>query len=293
MAKLSSRHQIIMGGVAGFLLGVLYQMGSDFYNVVKTWCFAPSLPSLEPRFLISTALMVGGLITIVYGIWFMRKEKGEGIQLYPFDRLPQLLSKAKEEVAFLGVSLEKISGNIRKIEQLLTKGIRVSFLVLDILEPDNVKLAMNVEDVGSSANLSGIKGDLLGVLCKTRSRLPEETKKRFEIKKYGIFPLHSMILIDPDADDGLILHEPHLYDTEPALRDHFLIPRKKNEATFQKYLKSYRFVLDKSVTYRCQTPVSSLVKVTRAKPEEEVKELHVRFHKFPSSPDKVYEARFC
>jgi hypothetical protein len=61
--------QLILGGIAAILFGILYQLGADIYNYAKAWLFSTTL---DFHFVISIFSVVLGIAFVLIGVLMLR-----------------------------------------------------------------------------------------------------------------------------------------------------------------------------------------------------------------------------
>lgn len=197
----------------------------------------------------ATGIIVGSILFVVERVSSLRKSKG--IKFYnsrnELPRLKNILLQAKQEISFLGVTLEKIIGEEESIIiETIERGVHMKFLILD----SESKLISKRDE-----SMTGTKDAVTSTLariCKIKSKLSESDKDKCEIRTYDLLPLHSIIALDLNSDDAMISVELQLYDVDTKSRPSIRIYKKKQEELFTKYLKHYNYFLNKSVEYQCQ-----------------------------------------
>ncbi len=245
----------MLGGIAGILLGILYQLGADIYIAAKNWLVSPTFDS---RFVISALLMFAGILAILYAAYLLRKQRKlatskeppttvsseKTLQVYERDQLPRFrdfVSKATRELDFVGVSLETVANNMDVIGERLEHGVKIRAIVP---HPENQQLVKQIEATYGSANLAGVIQRTLDLLLRKRMELPTVEMDKLDILTYNaIFPIYGMILLDPNADDGLIEVDVYQSGVGPSTRPLFIIEKRTQPWLFETYYKSYRHIL--------------------------------------------------
>jgi len=208
-----------------------------------------------------------------------RKERAEK---YP---LADLLSQARFRIVLLGGSLETVVlQHVRLLEKILKGGVVMEFLIQD---PEWVK-SVEIDKGTSSGNLSDGISRTLGVLREIRRKLGILENENCIIKMYRFHATNSGIVIDPDSSEARAIIEFYPYDADAELKPSIVINRKENEAVFNKWWRSFEYVLDNAEEYITPPPKLN-VKRAELSPDEEPREIHVRF---PNGQERSLEARF-
>ncbi len=203
-----------------------------------------------PDFDIVTGIFVIG---VIIGIIILVKDLfGNSIDFYSSrEELPLLkktLSQAKQEIIFIGVTLEKLIGQeASTIKDTIQRGVHMKFLILN---SESVQLIKQDKNMISSTK-HAITSQLVRI-CKIKSELTASNINKCEIRTYDSPLFYSITLSDPNSDNATMLVEFQLYDSDTELRPSILISKRKQKKLFNEYLKSYNYILDQSIEYQCQ-----------------------------------------
>jgi hypothetical protein len=170
-----------------------------------------------------------------------------GVDFYPSrEELPSLkrvLERAKAEIFLLGFSLETVGTQNRDtIRSLLLSGVRIIFLVLS----PTSSLVNPVEEAFSAASIAKAIERVVDELNNIRSGLPVSNRNLLEIRTHDLVPVHNIIAVDPNSDNGLIRAETYLYGQSSRSWISVDVLKKENPELFMKYWNSYKFVFDRS-----------------------------------------------
>jgi len=185
-----------------------------------------------------------------------------GVQFYACrDELPKLgdfLLEAKQEIWFMGVSLEKVVGQTAEaFKKKIREGVSIKFLFLD---PES-SLIKSWDNAMITATKKAIEGSIER-LCDLKSRLPEDERQKLEIILYDLIPFNTFILLDPKTENAKALIELYLYKTEPDQRPSILVTKEEQPDLFKTYWESCQFALKKENCRKHECPTSEPKKPT-------------------------------
>jgi hypothetical protein len=264
--ELLTPRRIILGGISGILFGFLYALGADLYKAILSWSFPPSL---DVRFVVSTALIVGGICAILYGVHAMRKTKeARPAPTSPSERctaVPQdlgiegLIDRTVDGGKFwvLGYHhwkwseelIEKVEGAIRN------RHVEFTFLTSDP-RTKNFNRAMDAELIDSGA-VETNKGSRKRFHTLKKALGKDQDKLR--IKLFDLPLVYSMaIASDSTGTVGEAHLWPHLYKVGYQHRPRVIYKKSKAgpKDMFDRCVESFAFALSKSWEDGQPTPQS-------------------------------------
>jgi len=154
--------------------------------------------------------------------------------------LQEFLSSATQEIDFVGVGLEVVASSIDVIMERIDHGVTIRV----ILPANNKELIDRIEWTYGLSNLKGVIDRTFELLLNKRMELPSVDSGKLDILNNNIvFPVYGMVLLDPNSDDAVIRVEIYLVGVDPGSRPILFIRKKEQPALFEKYFKSYRFIL--------------------------------------------------
>jgi hypothetical protein len=261
--KIPSRVWAVIGAVISFL-GYMY---ADEIKSFLSHLTATPFPTFDWVIAIFAAGMIVGSIAYalsgIFNLWRARKWSSQtaqkGVQFYRSrGELPPLktfLLEAKQEIVFVGVTLQTVTGPYLDLtKKLIEKGRTIRFLLLD----PKSRFVDDLEGVLYGGR--GYKKTIIASLeslCQLKSDLTkvEINQDRLDIRTYDCLPLYSLVVLDPNTEDAKIRIEPFVYNKDAVARPSFLISKKESEAEFQKYWESYLFLRRRSKQYQCSLAV--------------------------------------
>ena len=160
--------------------------------------------------------------------------------------LDDWLNEVQTEVFVLAIDGGSFSERKHQtVKKLITeRDISFTFLLLD----KDSKLIEKLDDTLLDPNpKTGIERQLENFI-EIWSEI-QDKKTKLELRTYDLPPVHSMFIIDPKTDHGKMTVEFYEYKSEPDSRVNIIITKKENPKLFEKYYKSYNYVLKNSKPY--------------------------------------------
>ncbi len=129
-------------------------------------------------------------------------------------------------------------------ELLRRKDFRITILVV---RRDPTMMQLNERTFDSP----GVEGVWKGALAtfngiKTDKELGEDERNRFLIKTHDLLPLESMVIIDPESEDGKMQVETYVYGKATPSRPNIALTKRDQRDLFEVYWESYEWALRKS-----------------------------------------------
>jgi len=160
--------------------------------------------------------------------------------------LDDWLNKVQTEVFVLAIDGGSFSERKHQTIKELIKERDISFTFL-LLDKDS-ELIEKLDDTLLDPNpKTGIERQLENFI-EIWSEI-QDKKTKLELRTYDLPPVHSMFIIDPRTDHGKMTVEFYEYKSEPDSRVNLIITKKENPKLFEKYYKSYNYVLKNSKPY--------------------------------------------
>lgn len=255
MRKFSIQEKI-GAGIGAVVLGILYFFGQKIGEVLLNVTYTIPLTSgISLSDFVVGGLIIVGIVVIVLGLHAIRRMPAsvtsqsppETLRFQKRAELPKLskfISQATQEVNFIGISLETVSLDMDAIGDRLEHGVTVCCIVPHVEDEELIK---KIETTHATTKLKEVLERTLLSLQRKRLELPKDEQHRLVIRAYKtIFPTYSMILIDPNTENGQIQVEEHLAGIHADSRRVLLVEKKKQPELFEIYYKSYRYVLKHS-----------------------------------------------
>lgn len=174
----------------------------------------------------------------------------EGIQQYENrDDLPkfkELIASATETVDMSGLSFTlMILQHSNVIKKALKKGIKFTFLILDVDSKEVDKYSQtfeNAKDLKNHINCT------LEILCELKKELKD--KDNLTVKTYDSFQKYGIIIIDKGKVNALIKVEEYNLNN-PDTRRNKIAYKIDNPEFYESSLSEYNELLEKSKDYVC------------------------------------------
>lgn len=166
------------------------------------------------------------------------------LQVYGQEQLHELrgfLSKATQEVDFVGVGSEVVANNIDVIMERIEHGATIRVI---LPAAQDKELMDRIEWTYGLSNLKGVIDRTFQLLLDKRMELPSVDFGKLDVLTNKIlFPVYGMILLDPNSDDAIIRVEIYLAGVDPSSRPILFVGKKEQPSLFENYYKSYRYML--------------------------------------------------
>lgn len=155
-------------------------------------------------------------------------------------RIEDLLSKASNEIYFMGLTLEALRQIVPSIAIALRSNRKIRVL---LFEP-NKDLTNKVEKLVATSNITEDISRTINSLSLSSIQPPltEEQKNNLDLRRHDQIPTHSMIVVDPYIESsGYLQIEPYPFGITSGDRRVFCLnaDRKDQKVLFGVFLKGY------------------------------------------------------
>lgn len=196
--------------------------------------------------IITATLFTAYLILRQLNLIKLPSKEGE-IEYYssnnPYSSIDQLLLKTKNEICFVGITLESLNHKPSSIKEAIKK---VDIKIL--LPNENIQFMDEIEKiVYSQGTINQIKGTLAMLEKIKNDNEVSDYKSNLKIRKYNTFPTYTIIIVDRKDKDGFMLIEPYAYKITQEERKVFKIDRKNNNELFKTYETSFLRMWNESI----------------------------------------------
>jgi hypothetical protein len=220
---------------------ILFTILSPYISDVWNYITNPTVGAAVRVFIFIIGIITFALFTFYLFLrhWGMlRGEKKEtSVDAFTHTNVPDfedIIPEVKNEIYMVGITLEGINHKIPTLEKALTKNRRGKILVCD---PDTPLLEEIEMIVVSTKTTDRIKGTL-GMLTQMQTRLGDKSHN-VEIRTHKRMPTFSMIILDPNSDDGLMFFEPYVSNTPQQYRRIFRISKRDQSNIFEVYFNAF------------------------------------------------------